>query len=143
LKDAEMLDKLFTAAENGDATLIKQLLMFGNNQRNIGKGDEQDLGRTCVHKAARGGHNEAIKVLVGELEADVNPVAKNGQTPMHSAAFNNRAETIRLLHSLGAPIDPKDEQDHQPIHEAARQGHAECIRCVFLCPLPFKRLAAF
>jgi ankyrin repeat protein len=123
-----MLDKLFTAAENGDATLIKQLLMFGNNQKNIGKGDELDLGRTCVHKAARGGHNEAIRVLVEELEAEANPVAKNGQTPMHSAAYNNCAETIQLLNKLGAGIDTKDEQDHTPMHEAARQGHSECIR---------------
>src|SRR3990167_7451697 len=52
----------------------------------------------------------------------------DGWAPMHYAAENGHAESIRVLHELGADVNEADELSRMPMHYAAEKGHAEVIR---------------
>lgn len=70
------------------------------------KGEMTELHRLCTGK----GNEAKIKALLQKGNS-VNILNKFGQTPMHTAALNNRFEYIPLLLHLGA--DPKIKDDDQ------------------------------
>lgn len=70
------------------------------------KGEMTEIHRLCTGK----GNEAKIKALLQKGNS-INILNKFGQTPMHTAALNNRFEYIPLLLHLGA--DPKIKDDDQ------------------------------
>ena len=69
-------------------------------------------GSPCLHLAVRGGHHEAVALLVGPCGADPQVVDKDGNAPIHLAVRHGNVEVIRLL--LEAKADPLAE-NHQGV----------------------------
>ena len=114
--------RLYEAANDGDADLVKQLIDEGLNVEAI-----HARRSTPLHKAAANGHTEVVKILV-EAGALNDPLA----TPLHSAAANGHAEVVKVLVWAGA--DPNDvftyAGNKTPLHLAAAIGSLEV--CKFL-----------
>ena len=68
---------------------------------------------------------EAVRLLV-ELGADVNATNDDGQTSMHSAAFNGSDDIVQFLASSGAAVDVRDKNGETPWSMAA--GIAPILR---------------
>ena len=63
--------------------------------------------------AAAHGHGEVIRVLAGELRADVNAKDSKGRTPLH------------------ADVNAKDNNGRTPLHHAAENDHHQLV-CMLL-----------
>lgn len=103
----------FLAAKSADAELMRELARLGADIT-IPNVD----GATAVHAAAGLGTRspgedagtepevmEALTVAIQELGLSPNTIDKNGETPMHGAAYKNLPGAVHTLAKLGA--DPK------------------------------------
>ena len=114
---------LCTAAQNGDAEKLRLLLQEGAS---VNMADEN--GQTPLSLAARYGHTECIRLLLGTTGIDVNMADELDRTPLHWAAERNNAECVKLL--LAAPgieIDKVRDFGDTPLQSATFWGRAECV----------------
>jgi ankyrin repeat protein/CRP-like cAMP-binding protein len=117
-------------------------------------------GETMVHRAARNGHADVVRVLVCEFGADLDVrCARIGATATHVAAENGHVDVLRVVRAVSGfprfwrrraeartesartplskttknPNDPRVRacpSGSTPLHLAARNGHAAA--CAFL-----------
>ena len=55
-------------------------------------------------------------------------ICTEGWTPLHWAAWNGDANTVRLLCSKGQDFEAVDGNGQTPLHLATRKGHSEIIK---------------
>ena len=70
-----------------------------------------------IYLSIQNGLIEAVKqhIVTG---TDVNAKDKNGDTPLHHAAWNGHKEIIELLIAKGADVNAKDTDNDTPLDEA-------------------------
>ena len=85
-----------------------------------------EYGSTPLHRAAIGGHVDAITAL---LEAGADPKARTegGSTPLHWAAIGGHADAITALLEAGADLEARSEGGTTPLHWVAWDGSADAI----------------
>eukprot|EP00854_Cymbomonas_tetramitiformis_P013739 gene13739-biopygen14134 len=66
--------------------------------------------------------------MLHELGADLSRADNYGETPAHSAAGTDQADSLRVLHELGADLSHADNDGETPAHSAARGGQANSVR---------------
>ncbi len=83
-------------------------------------------GCTPLHHAVRP-RKELAELLIAR-GADVNARSKAGNTPLHSAAHDDRATDVaRLLIAHGAEINATNDEGETPLHLAARWARVENV----------------
>lgn len=82
-------------------------------------------GRTALHVAIAGGHEEAAFLL---LEAGADPRARDekGNTPLHLAAYRGFPRLVEALLKRGADPNAGDGWDETPVHYAV--GKPEVLK---------------
>jgi ankyrin repeat protein len=104
---------LFLAARASDVPLMRLLLELGadpgvgNTENSTPLLAAAGVGPLQDGEEAAGTEDEAMEAvrLLLELGADVNAVDENGETAMHGAAYQSRAELVELLVDRGADIN--------------------------------------
>ncbi|KAG0183469.1 hypothetical protein DFQ28_010250 [Apophysomyces sp. BC1034] len=132
---------LFTAAYEGKQFVVAQLIDQGNSD-----------GRTALHWAASGGHEELVAYLL-ENSALVNATDESGWTPLTIAVSAGHTPVVQALLERGADTSVQNESgqtallqigkillDHHaelnpvnrilqtPMHRAAAQGHKVFVK---------------
>ncbi len=77
---------------------------YGKSQQLSTEAKAPDIS---IHKAARSGNIEAVKLLIAN-GTDVNARDKDGETPLHEASSGGYKEIIELLIAKGADVNAKD-----------------------------------
>lgn len=119
---------LHAASQQGHLAIAIELLRAGPKVLN-----QQDCNaKTPLHVAADGGRWGVMRMLV-EAGANINNRAKDGATPLFSAAWQGNMECIKVL--LQAKADPLLPRRHPtsgtpsvPLDAAALNGRLEAVR---------------
>ncbi|KAF0495208.1 ankyrin repeat domain-containing protein 54 [Gigaspora margarita] len=108
-------ERLREASARGDCNTVIKLLST-TPQPDINSADEK--GRTPLHFACAGGHNDCVKLLI-ERGANVNAEADiAGNRPLHLAVISNKMDCVIALLEAGAKINMDDAFHRTPLSVA-------------------------
>ncbi|KAL9636664.1 MAG: hypothetical protein Q9164_002683 [Protoblastenia rupestris] len=99
---------------------VRQLLTLGVNPKRF-----DSRGLTSLHIAAQDSSIEIIKVLVKELNVDVNIVSSTGETPLHRAWF---LEGLRWFLENGANANAGSNKDKTPLMVMAQREDKAAVK---------------
>ena len=122
---------ILLAAESGGEEAMKYLL--GENiinlpPRPVDPEERNARGLSPLSRAAAGGHEGAILILLKHGVKDVNTLEKTWRDPLSWAAGHGLVEAVReLLKVPGIVIDSRDEDHRTPLSHAAGNGHAAIV----------------
>jgi ankyrin repeat protein len=86
------------------------------------------VGTSEILTAAENGEVEKIKVLLQVNPDLVFSAGDHGQTALHVAALNGRADVAELLLANDAEVDAKAYNGGTPLHCAALMGHKDVVK---------------
>ena len=112
---------MLKAASVRDTKRLKSTLEY---VRNIDFSD--DTRATALHKAASGGYNDIVQLLLTN-GASIEAVDKDNETPLCFAVWKGHTHTVELLLSKGASIEATNYYKNTPLHRAARYGHTSIV----------------
>ena len=114
------------AARNGDTAAVRAFLERLPPDRDTAL----VKGNTCLILAARNGHTETVRYLVGLPEVDVNrrDSSNDYETALHCATNKSHADVVQVLIDAGADIDTKNEDGDSPLHCAIDSGALEVVK---------------
>lgn len=116
----------------GNESMVRLLVEKGCNV-NIRRGLRDNIRRghrdriTSLHYAARYGHEEIIRVLLG-AGATVAASGMRQRTPLHAAAIGGTESMARLLLEKGADINAMDREGMTPLLLAADRSRVSMVR---------------
>ncbi|KAJ3094127.1 hypothetical protein HDU96_001827, partial [Phlyctochytrium bullatum] len=121
-------DTLWGAAKRGDGVAVRLFLAKGVDASETGPN-----GFTAMHLAAKGGHEDVVKVLLdcggpGILATRASPTDGDtwlkGFTPLHIAAASNHSHIIHIVAEAGANLESfvNEQRESTPLHIAAMHG---------------------
>lgn len=97
----ELSDRLFDAAQKGDAATVRALLAKG-----VDVNTKFRYGTTALFYAAQRGHLEVVQILL-DHGADLNTQeTMAGETPLVFAAWKGQAGVVKILLDKGADANP-------------------------------------
>ena len=115
---------LVRACLSDDLETIEVLLAAGADHAATGN---DTFGSTCLHLAARYGHNDVLRALIA-AGADVNqPNAVFGATPLSTAAFYGNVEALQILFASGADLDARSDDGTTALGWARAEGQVAAI----------------
>ena len=122
----DLSDSLLVAAENGDAKTVDSLLRQGASADARGtKGLEQF---TALHYAACRGHLLVAERLIRAGGANVHAINKDGESPLHLAAYGGYLNIVELLLDSKANVHATNGYQETPLFYAARRGYGAVTR---------------
>ena len=118
----------FAARAGASQDFIKQIVKAGGALNN-----QNEIGQTATHVAARLGKIDALKAL---LQSGANPNIKDivGKTPLMDAVKTNHPEDILVLKAYGASSTIKDNYNTTPLSEGLKSSN-ELIKDTFELPI--------
>ena len=94
---------------------------------NVNEGDTR--GSTPISWAARNGHGEVVKMLLGRREVYPDQGDCSGMTPLAYAAWNGHEEVVKMLLEHGEVYPNEDDiSGKTPLSYAASKGHAGVVK---------------
>lgn len=114
---------ILLAAKEGSIEIMQMLLANGAlvNAQN-------DRGFSAWHVAAGEGHDELLRILVHEHEAELGVALFNGSLPIHSAASRGTPASIELLLDAGSDLEATSDDGRIPLHWAAESRRWNNVR---------------
>lgn len=109
---------LCSAAQQGNADMVKNLVSLGANV-NI-------TGKRCTPLIAAARWPAELKLLL-DSKADPNLADESGNTPLVAAVDQRSIESAKLLLDAGAKVDPPPLAPNGALHEAAKLGDLEMV----------------
>ncbi|CAF4761357.1 unnamed protein product [Pieris macdunnoughi] len=117
---------IWNAAFSGDKDRITELI---NKSRNITEtvNVPDNAGYTALHYAARNGHLDICKLLLG-YGAILDVQTKSGKaTPLHKAVATGKLSTVKFLIESGAKTDLIDDDGKTILHKAVEYKREDLV----------------
>lgn len=86
---------------------------------------ERDYEQTPLHIACDAGRVEIVQLLLEKYKVEVNPVDKNGWTPLHHAAASNQLAICEVLLGRGASARALSNEGASALHYLVRHNPSD------------------
>uniref|UniRef100_A0A7S4I253 Uncharacterized protein n=1 Tax=Vannella robusta TaxID=1487602 RepID=A0A7S4I253_9EUKA len=116
---------ILDAARSGNLTALQRII--ASDDCDINK-PEPVLGNTALHLAVSNNHLPFVQILLQSEAINVDPVNRNGATPLLSAIDHGHSALVRMLISAGANAKQADKQGFTALHKAVLTGNMEILR---------------
>ena len=116
---------LLAAAANGSYELVTYFAYMGNDINY-----KSNLGRDCLHIAARYGHLNLCKTLIRKHKFDVNIADNLGWTPLHHSVSSGIYELVTYFADMVTDIGLKTNNSMNCLHIAAASRHLNICRAL-------------
>ena len=111
------------SATGGNLAVVKLFVQAGMSVES----KRGSLGYPALHWAAKYGHLEVVKYLVGQ-GASLTATDNFGETALHIAAHFGHLEVVKYLVGQGASLTATDNFGETALHIAAHFGHLEVVK---------------
>jgi ankyrin repeat protein len=116
---------------NGHDKVVQVLLDHAATEFDLD--DQNNDGNTPLHLAAKEGHVELVRVLLGcALELQLHAVNKDENTPLHLAIKGGYLEVVKVFleHADGEKLRlySTNGEGNSPLHLAIEEGHVEVVK---------------
>ena len=88
---------------------------------------QNDFGQTALHLAVRQENIDVVKLYINRNLPCINTGNKDGDTPLHYAAYWGRVECTRLLLEGGANPEQQNGKGGTPLDDAREAGNGDVI----------------
>lgn len=127
-------NKFVMAAAAGDLNTFRSLL---ESSRQELTSLHTELNYTALHAAAEFGQKGIVDYIITTGVSLNMRDPRRGQTGLHYAAYNGRADVIASLLAAGADRKISCNKGLKPYEVANKQGHTECCEMLkYLPPMP-------
>lgn len=124
--DADGLTALMNAAENGSTAVLKLLMEAAKDPTYVDQ--MSSTGFNAIIIASAHGHQDAVKFLIEEANADVNKVHENQVSALMYAAASGHVETMKVLLDIGKiDINALHTNGGSALIEACTAGASDAI----------------
>merc|ERR1711865_226898 len=117
------------AAGRDKAQVMRTLMRLGLSEQKLNCQDSE--GFTALHKAARRGHLDAVRVLLQELNfTNLDATDKKGMTAVHRAVdqgAKGHVQVLEMLVSSKCSLDSKDSAGRTALQLAESKGLKEAV----------------
>ncbi|CAL1296328.1 unnamed protein product [Larinioides sclopetarius] len=117
---------LMFAFQYASCDMVDELLNVNGNATN-----QEVLGMTYLHLAAKTGHNNAVLSFLRSNSHStdyINIRGLSGFTALHLSVLYNRLDTTKLLLKEGANLNARDNDGCTPLIIASEKGNVEIVR---------------
>ena len=103
---------------------VKNLIeMYGNVEA------RDEKGRTPLHIACAGGHNDIVEYLINQCGHDKEAKCDRQLTPLFTACFEDQISTVKLLASkFRCKVNVRDVNGRIPLHVACYNGFQKIVK---------------
>ena len=116
------------ADSSADTTEGAKVISISADCSRLDAHEEDEHGHGRLHKAASSsGFASCIPTLLSSGTASLDDRNLYGHTAVHSAAWEGRADALRVLAEHGADINSVDQYGQTPLHLAALQHKLEAV----------------
>ena len=124
LKSENCFTTLHFLCKLGVLDRVKNLIeMYGNVEV------RDDKGRTPLHIACAGGHNDIVEYLINQCGCDKEARDDGQLTPLFVACLEDQVSTIELLTSkFRCKVDARDDHGRTPLHVACYSGFQKIVK---------------
>lgn len=132
-ENAKKRDELFSAAENGNVYILKEILDNCGNVF-ILNWHSESTGETPLTIACANNNIECVKELVDTFGVRINEVNKKGETGLFKAASNGNADVVNVLVEVNgiemnkAPDAEGEHKNITPLEIAKKKGFDDIVR---------------
>ena len=122
---------LHEVSRHGITSAVKAILnRLNSSDINTVDADSKDeSGRTPLSRAAAGGHEAVVKLLVEIAGVDADSKDNRGRTPLSWAAAEGHEAVVKLLlATAGVDADSGDKRGRTPLSWAAQGGHEGVVK---------------
>lgn len=126
--DDNEMTPLHLASANGTEVIVELLASTSNSTSTSTVNSVDSLGWAAVHHACQNGHVGALRTLI-RFGAELNIQNKDGQLPLHLAAFNGHVAIIdTLVFDYECDIRQEDSKGRTCFHHACTGGCETAVK---------------
>lgn len=127
-KNQEGETPLYVAAESGHALIVEEMLQHMNLET---ASIPARNGYDSFHVAAKQGHLEVLKELLGEFPNLVMTTDLSCSTALHTAAAQGHIDVVNFLLEIDSNLAKIARNNGKTVlHSAARMGHLEVVKAL-------------
>ena len=89
---------------------------------------KNDIGRNCLHIAAKKGYFHLCKTLIEKYKFEVDMTDSKGRTALHISATYGSSDLVTYFARVGADINLRDDSGMNCLHVAAKNGHLDLCK---------------
>ena len=123
---------LYTAVQSGNISIVRRLTASTTDFYHLRNHLSTDHG-TLLHSACVSGSKEMVRIMIQELDCDINAQNKHGDTPLHVASEWGWLEIVQyLFEQRGCDVNVLNDNGYSPFTLAIKHNRIDIFNFLLI-----------